>query len=75
MMSKLDVVEKDRDVIFALKCKFKELKTIHGMNTEHLIEEKRKIDEEEKLLQGKLGRSGTKPHFLRLKSSSKFDLL
>lgn len=75
MMSKLELVEKDRDVIFALKHTLKELKTIHGMNTENLIEEKRKIEEEEKILQGKLGRSNANPHFQRLKANSKFFIL
>lgn len=53
-MSKLESIEKDKDVLYALKNKLKEMRAVHGMNTQQLLEEKRKIDEEEKLIQGRV---------------------
>lgn len=72
MISKIEMVEADKDVIYALKCKLKEMRNIHGMNTEQLIEEKRKIEEEEKILQGRINRSGINAHMPKMKSISKY---
>lgn len=71
LLSKIEMVETDKDVIYALKCKLKEMRNIHGMNTEQLLEEKRRIEEEEKILQGRINRSGTNPHIPKLKTISK----
>lgn len=54
VISKIEMGETDKDVSFALKCKMKEIRSIHGMTTEQLMEEKRKIEDEERILQGRL---------------------
>lgn len=73
MISKMEMVEKDKDVIFALKCKTKEMRNPQSMNAEQLIEEKRKIDDEERILQGRLARPPTS-NLQRVKSICKCKL-
>lgn len=69
MLSKIEMAETDKDIIYALKCKLKEMRNVHGMNTEQLFEEKRRIEEEEKILQGRVNRSGGSPHAPKMKLS------
>lgn len=54
-VSKIEVMEKDRDVIDTLKVKLKEMRMPQANKQEALMEEKRRIDEEEKILGGKMG--------------------
>lgn len=70
IISKMEMVEKDKDVMFALKSKIKEIRNIHGMNSEQLLDEKRKIDDEEKILQGRVTRTPTS-NLQRVKSICK----
>ncbi|CAH1119724.1 unnamed protein product [Phaedon cochleariae] len=53
-MSKIEVMEKDKDVIDTLKAKLKEMRSSQVSKQEALIEERRKIEEEEKIAQGKI---------------------
>lgn len=53
-LAKVEVSEKDRDVISALKAKLKEMRTPQVGKPETLVEEKRRIEEEDRILQGKL---------------------
>lgn len=71
MISKLEMIETDKDVIYAIKSKLKEMRNIHGMHTEQLLEEKRKIEEEEKIIQGRMARTGTGQQVPKIKSISK----
>lgn len=74
VVSKMEMVEKDKDVIFTLKSSIKEMRNIHGMNTEQLMDEKRKIEDEERILQGRLTRVPTS-NLQRVKSICKWTLL
>ncbi|XP_023021744.2 serine/threonine-protein phosphatase 4 regulatory subunit 4 isoform X2 [Leptinotarsa decemlineata] len=53
-MSKIEMMEKDKDVLSSLKTKLKEMRTPQINKQETLMEEKRKVEEEDKILQGKL---------------------
>lgn len=53
-LAKIEVVESDKDVMMSLKAKLKEMRTPQVSKPEVLTEEKRRIDEEDKIVQGKL---------------------
>lgn len=52
-VSKIEILEKDKDVIAMLKQKLKEMRSPQINKQEGLLEEKRKIEEEEKIMLGK----------------------
>ncbi|XP_057661531.1 serine/threonine-protein phosphatase 4 regulatory subunit 4-like isoform X2 [Diorhabda carinulata] len=52
-VSKIEMLEKDKDVISTLKQKLKEMRSPQINKQECLLEEKRKIEEEEKIMLGK----------------------
>lgn len=70
MVSKMEIVETDKDVIHAMKCKLKEMRTTHGMSTELLLIEKRKIEEEEAIFHGRVNRGPS--NSLKVKSICKY---
>ncbi|CAH1113299.1 unnamed protein product [Psylliodes chrysocephalus] len=53
LVSKLEMMEKDKDVLNSLRTKSKEVRTPHVNRPDVLLEEKRKIEEEDKIQQGK----------------------
>lgn len=53
IVSKMEMMESDRDVIMLLKVKLKEMRQMHSVKNEVLAEDKRKMDEEDRILKGK----------------------
>ncbi|XP_050303781.1 serine/threonine-protein phosphatase 4 regulatory subunit 4-like isoform X2 [Anthonomus grandis grandis] len=53
ILSKMEMMESDKDVIMMLKQKLREMRTFRGIKNEVLVEDKRRMDEEDKLLKGK----------------------
>lgn len=53
-LAKIEIIETDKDVMMSLKTKLKEMRTPQISKPEVLLEEKRRIDEEDKIVQGKL---------------------
>ncbi|XP_030746538.1 serine/threonine-protein phosphatase 4 regulatory subunit 4-like isoform X4 [Sitophilus oryzae] len=54
ILSKMEMIESDIDVIRALRCKLKDMRSLPLNKTDALIEEKRRLDEEEKISKGKI---------------------
>lgn len=55
IISKLDMTEKDKDVKDILKTKLKEIRSVAPTNKhEYLVDQRRKEDEENKIMQGKI---------------------
>ncbi|KAG5882164.1 hypothetical protein JTB14_002888 [Gonioctena quinquepunctata] len=53
-MSKIEMMEKDKDVLASLKSKLKEMRTPLMNKQETLMEQRRKIEEEERISQGRI---------------------
>ncbi|CAH1124911.1 unnamed protein product [Ceutorhynchus assimilis] len=53
ILSKMEMTECDKDVIMTLKQKLKEMRCMRSVDSEVLVEDRRKADEEEKILKGK----------------------
>ncbi|KAH1003705.1 hypothetical protein HUJ04_003578 [Dendroctonus ponderosae] len=53
ILSKMEMMEADRDVIMMLKLKLKEMRTIRNIKSEVLVEDRRRADEEDRILKGR----------------------
>lgn len=62
IFSKLDMMEKDKDVKDILRTKLKEIRNLGPTNKhDYLVEQRRKEEEENKIFQGKITTTTTAP--------------
>lgn len=53
ILSKMEMMESDKDVMATLKSKLKEMRSHRGAKNEVLLEDKRRTDEEDRILKGR----------------------
>lgn len=53
ILSKMEMMESDKDVMATLKSKLKEMRSHRGSKNETLLEDKRRTDEEDRILKGR----------------------
>ncbi|KAL1517631.1 hypothetical protein ABEB36_001369 [Hypothenemus hampei] len=53
ILSKMEMMESDKDVMMTLKLKLKEMKSFKGIKNEILLEDKRRAEEEDKIMKGR----------------------
>lgn len=53
ILSKMEMMESDKDVLATLKTKLKEMRSHRGVKNEVLLEDKRRTDEEDRILKGR----------------------
>lgn len=55
IVSKMEMMESDRDVIMLLKVKLKEMRQVHPVKIEVMAEDRRRMDDEDRIMKGKWG--------------------
>lgn len=53
ILSKMEMMESDKDVLAILKIKLKEIRSHRGVKNEVLLEDKRRTEEEDRILKGR----------------------